>query len=90
MLGWPSNLGPWTRDHFFSHFWKLGFCSISECPISAHMGRLCKFLDREHVASIPTWNLPKHTYMAYLNPILILQFPFYASGRDSIGVIESL
>ena len=70
----PSNLVPWRRDHYFVQFWKLGFCSVSECPISTHRGHLCKFLDREHVASIPTWNLPKHIFMTYLNPVLMHDF----------------
>ena len=67
-------LGPWTRDHFFGQFWKLGFFSISECPIFAHRGRLCKFLDRELVASVPTWNLPKQAYMTHQNLVLMHVF----------------
>ena len=56
---------------FFCQFWKLGFCSVSECPISAHRGRLCKFLDRECVARIPTWNLPKNASTTHWNPFLM-------------------
>ena len=74
MLRWPSNMGPWTRDCFFGQFWKLGFCSVSECPISTHMHRLCKFLDHEHVASVPTWNLPKHAWTTHRNPFLMHSF----------------
>ena len=38
LIGWPSNLGPWKRDLVLGQFWKLGFCSISECEIFAHRG----------------------------------------------------
>ena len=38
MLGWPSTLGPRTRDHFFSQFWKLGFFWVSECENFSHRG----------------------------------------------------
>ena len=54
VLGWPSNLVPWRRDHYFGQFWKLGFCSISECEIFVHRGQLCKFIDHENVAIILT------------------------------------
>ena len=74
VLGWPSYLGPWTRDHFFGQFWKLGFCSVTECPISTHMGWLCKFLDRECVVSVPTWNLPNHACMTHQNSVLMHSF----------------
>ena len=59
---------------FFGQFWKLGFCSVSECPISAHMGRLCKFLDREHMDSIPTCIMPNHSCMTHRNPVLMHSF----------------
>ena len=74
VLGWPSNMGPWIRDHFFSQFWKLGFCSVSKCPISAHRGRLCKFLVCECVASVPTWNLPKNACTTHWKPFLMHSF----------------
>ena len=74
VLGWPYNMLPLRRDHYFGQFWKLGFCSVSECPISAHMGWLCKFLDHEHVASVPTWNLPKHACMTHWKPFLMHGF----------------
>ena len=74
MIGWPFNLGPWTGDHFLSQFWKLGFCSVSECPIYAHRGWIWKLLNRECVASIPTWNLPKHTWMNHQNLVLMHDF----------------
>ena len=61
-------------DHFVGQFWKLGFCSVSECPIFAHRGQLWKFLDCEHVASIPTWNLPKHACTNHQNPFLMHGF----------------
>ena len=54
VLGCPSNLVPWRRDHYFGQFWKLGFCSVSECEIFAHGGQIHILLDREGVASIPT------------------------------------
>ena len=63
VLGWPSNLVPWRRDHYFGQFWKPGFCSVSECEIFAHGGQIRTLLNRECVASVPTWNLPKHTFM---------------------------
>ena len=34
-------------------------------------GHLCKFLDHDLVASIPTWNLPKHSWMTHQNPVLM-------------------
>ena len=74
VLRWPSNLGPWTRDHFFGQFWKLGFCSVSECLISAHRGRICKLLDCEHVSRIPTCNLPKHACMNHHKSFLMHGF----------------
>ena len=80
--GWPFTLGPWTRVHFFGQFWKLGFCSVRECPIFEHRGQLCKFLDHECVARIATWNMPKNICMTYQKPIFAW-FPFYASSRDS-------
>ena len=54
VLGRPSNLVPWIRDHFFGQFWKLGFFSVSECEIFAHGGQIHILLDREGVASVPT------------------------------------
>ena len=77
-------MGPWIRDHFFGQFWKLGFCPVSECPISAQRGWLCKFLDREHVASVPTWNLPKHACMTHQNPVLMQSF----HSMHRVGVQE--
>ena len=74
MLGRPSNLVPWIRDHLFGQFWKLGFCSASECESFAHGGQLCIFLDREHVASVATWNMPKNAFMAYWNLVLMHGF----------------
>ena len=65
---------PWTRDHFFGQFWKLGLLLVRECPIFAHRGQLCKFLKHEHVASVLTWNLPKHTCMTHYNAILMHSF----------------
>ena len=47
-------MGPWTRDQFFDQFWKVGFCSVSECEIFAHGGQIRILLDREGVASVPT------------------------------------
>ena len=62
------------KGSFFGQFWKLGFCSISECPIFAHRGQLCKFFDCEHVARIPTWNLPKHVCMTHWKRFLMHGF----------------
>ena len=67
-------MGPWIRDPISGQFWKLGFFSVRECKIFAHRGQIFKFLDCEHVASVPTWNLPKHTSMTHQNPILIHGF----------------
>ena len=47
-------MGPWTRDHFFSQFWKLGFFLVSECEIFAHRGQIRILLNCEGVASILT------------------------------------
>ena len=54
MLGLPANLVPWTKDHCFGQFWKLGFCSVSECEIFAHVGQIRILLNREGVARVPT------------------------------------
>ena len=54
VLEWPSNLVPWRRDHYFGQFWKLGFCSVSECEIFAHGGQIRILLNREGVARVPT------------------------------------
>ena len=54
VLGWPSNLVPWIRDHSFGQFWKLGFFLVSECEIFAHGGQIRILLDREGVARVPT------------------------------------
>ena len=54
VLGIPSNMVPWRRDHFFGQFWELGFFSVSECEIFAHGGQIHILLYREGVASIPT------------------------------------
>ena len=45
---------PWIRDHFFGQFWKVAFCSVSECEIFAHGGQIRILLDHEGVASVPT------------------------------------
>ena len=65
---------PWTRDHFFGQFWKLGFFLISECDIFAHRGHICKFIECEHVAGVPTWNLPKNACMTIWKPVLMHGF----------------
>ena len=69
-------MGPWTRDPDLGQLWKLGFCLESGCEIFAHRGHIFKFLDCEHVASVPTWNLPKHTCMKHWNPVLMHGFDF--------------
>ena len=74
VLGWPSNLLPWRRDHYFGQFWKLGFCSVSECEIFAHGGKIHILLDLECVDSIPTWKMPKDTHITYRNPVLLHGF----------------
>ena len=74
VLEWTSTLGPWTRDHFFCQFWKLGFFLVSECEVFAHGGQHRIFLNHEHVATIPTCNMPKHTCMTHRNPILMHSF----------------
>ena len=35
---------PWTRGCFLGQFWKLGFCSVRECEIFAHMGHFANYL----------------------------------------------
>ena len=62
------------KGSFFGQFWKLWFCSVSECLISTRMGWLCKFLDHECVASVPTWNFPKHTCTTHWKPFLMHGF----------------
>ena len=54
VLGWPSSLVPWRRDHYFGQFWKLGFFSVCEREIFAHGGQIRILLDREGVTRIPT------------------------------------
>ena len=54
VLEWPSNLGPWKRDHCLGQFWKLGFCSVSECEIFVHGGQILILLNREGVARVST------------------------------------
>ena len=84
-------MGPWTRDHFFGQFWKLGFCSISECLIFAHRGQLGKFLNQELMARIPTCNLSKHNFMTYRNLVLMHGFHYMPRlGRDSTSILKSL
>ena len=70
------------KGQFFCQFWKLWFCSLSECEIFAHRGQLCKFLDREHVASIPTWKIPKHSCMNHHN--IFLMHSFHSMARVGI------
>ena len=67
-------MGPWTRDCFFGQFLKLGFFLVRECEIFAHRGRLCIFLDRECVASVPTWKLPKKICVTHRKPFLMHGF----------------
>ena len=89
VLGWPSNLLPWRIDHYFGQFWKLGFFLVSECPISIHMGWLCKFLDHECVAIVPTWNLPKHACTTHRKAFLMHNFhsmPWVGIQRVSLKV----
>ena len=74
VLGCPSNMGPRIRDHFFGQFWKLGFCSVGECKIFAHGGQLRILLNREFLDSFPTWNMPKHSWMTYRNPVFMHGF----------------
>ena len=74
-------MGPWIRDPILGQFWKLGFFSVRECEIFAHRGKIFKFLDHEHVASIPTWNLPKKTCMTHRNPIFIHGFHSIPQAR---------
>ena len=62
------------KGSFFGQFWKLGFFLVIECPIFAHRGQICKFLNHERVPSITTWNLPKCTCMTHQNPILMHGF----------------
>ena len=77
MLEWPSTLGPWKMyDFFFCQFWKLGFCSVSECEFFANRGQLRIFLDHECVASVPTWNMPKHACTTHRNSFLMHGFHY--------------
>ena len=58
----------------FCQFWKLGFFLVSEYEIFAHVGQIRILLNDECVASIPTWNMPKHACMTYQKLILIHGF----------------
>ena len=58
-------MGPWTRDHSFGQFWKLGFCLVRECQIFAHGGQLRILHDCEFVARVITWNMTKQSCMTY-------------------------
>ena len=68
--------GYMDKGSFFQSILKLGFCSARECPIFAHRGQLCKFLNRECVGSIPIWSVPKHACMTHRNPILMCSFHY--------------
>ena len=80
------------RPLFFGQFWKLGFCSARECQIFAHGGQIRKLIDRECVASVPTWNMPKHVLHDPPEASFDTRFPnSYAPGRDSnVFPLESL
>ena len=56
---------------FFGQFWKLGFCLVRDCQIFADGGQLRIFIDREHVASVTIWNMPKHACMTCQKLILM-------------------
>ena len=71
MLGRPSNIVPWIRDHSFGQFWKLGFCSVSECEMFTHGVQLRILLDRERLDSVPTQNMPRQTCITHRNPVLM-------------------
>ena len=68
----------------FGQFWKLGFCTVRECPIFAHGGQLLNFLNHECVVSVPTWNMPKHACMTHQN--LVLMHGFHSMSR--LGIQE--
>ena len=44
--------GSMEKGSFFCQFWKLGFCSVSECEIFAHESQIRIFIDREGVDSV--------------------------------------
>ena len=50
--------------------------------ILAHRGQICKFLDGQLVASVPTWKLPKHTFMTHKN--LVLMHGFHSMAQVGI------
>ena len=55
----------------------------------AHGGQLCIFLiflNREHVASVPTWTLPKHACMTHRN--LVLMHSFHSMPRLGIQQVS--
>ena len=67
---YSARVGPllWVHGQgiiFFGQFWKLAFYLIRECQIFADRDQLLILLDRECVASIPTWNMHKHACMTY-------------------------
>ena len=40
----------------------------------AHGVQTCILIDREHVARIPTWIMPKHVFMTHRKPFLMHDF----------------
>ena len=62
------------KGSFFWSILELGFCSVRECQFFSDGGQLHILLDREHVASIPTWNQHKHACMTHRNPFLMHGF----------------
>ena len=50
------------------------------------MGQLRILLDREHVASVPTWTLPKHACMTHQN--LFLMHGFHSMPRLGIQQVS--
>ena len=62
------------KGSFFGQFWKLGFCSVSECEFFAHGGQILILLDLEHVDSVTIIKIPTNACMTYHNPVLMHDF----------------
>ena len=54
VLGVSLYSGSMDKGSFLAQFWKLGFCSVSECEVFINRGQMHILLDDEGVASVPT------------------------------------
>ena len=61
--------GSMDRRSFFCQFWKLGFCSVSECEIFAHRGQLegdCRYSPLEKILVANYYSMCSCRELCYL------------------------